>query len=197
MKQLTDDCKTLGNIAGDAIAEILALIKVGDWVVMNSQDEHIGSPDNVNAAYVRRFLELYLFYPYRATQNKTLEEAEQILQAVMSKAESRIGKSDTLGLFETPEEYMWCVNALCVDIARIDHSLQEADFQYMIEEHDLTSKAKMQPFYTAFAKNLQAQLDGGAEEDDSKAQDEAAEAEKVAFERKKTQQEAILSFLAQ
>ena len=78
-----------------------------------------------------------------------------------------MGQSETIGLFSTPEEYMWCVNAFCVDIAREDHSLNEADFLFMIDEHDLTSKANMQPLYTAIAKDLQAQLDGG----DAEAED--------------------------
>ena len=76
IKRVIEDCQKLGNLSSDAISEVLALIKVGDWVIMDSQDEHIGSPDNVNTAYVRKFLELFLFYPYRALHNKTLEEAE-------------------------------------------------------------------------------------------------------------------------
>lgn len=93
-----------------------------------------------------------------------------------------------MGLFESPEEYLLCFNALCVDIAGEDHSLSEADFLNMMDDHDLTAKASMQPFYSGIAQKLQAQLDGGEEVTDaSKAEEEAAQAEAAALERKKTQ----------
>ena len=121
LKQLIADVREVCGVQADAIQEVCDLLKVANWVVEESQDVHVGNSDNVTGLYVRKFLDLFLFNPYSNSVEKSATEAAQIHADVMTKASERIGKPDTLGLFETPEEFLYCYNALCVDIARSAH----------------------------------------------------------------------------
>lgn len=78
---------------------------------------------------------------------KSKQEALDLVKAVQAKASERIAKSDTLGIFDNPVEYIQCYNALCVDIAFVEFGFSEADYHFMIDEHDLSGNAEMQPFY--------------------------------------------------
>lgn len=85
---------------------------------------------------------------------KTKQEALDVVKAVQAKASERIAKSDTLGIFDNPVEYIQCYNALCVDILRADYGFSEADYQFMIDEYDLSANAEMQPFYKRVTEAL-------------------------------------------
>ena len=139
-------------------------------MVTESQDEHIGDCDQPNPAFIKSFLELFLFHPYQSGQIKSKTEALEILVKITKKAVDRFGKSDTMGLFSNPVEYMYCFNTMCIDVAREEHNLSEADFQFMIESNDLSETPEMQPIYASLSEKLNAQLEGaddGEEEPDA------------------------------
>jgi len=64
----------------------------------------------------------------------------------------------------------------------------------MIESNDLSEAPEMQPIYASLSQKLNAQLEGG---DDEEEEQDAEAIAKEALERKKTQQEAIMKHLAQ
>ena len=155
MKQLIADCRKVIAIEGDCVEEIVTKkLNLAPWVLETSQEKHIGDVEVNKGAYTRKFLEIFLFFPFKPSVSKTKAEAMQILQTVFKRAVERIGKPDTNMLFESPEEYMFVFNALCVDLAREEHQLGEADYQRMIDEHDLSSTPEMQPLYLELAKKL-------------------------------------------
>lgn len=53
---------------------------------------------------------------------------------------------------------MFCFNTFCVDIAREEHQLSEADYQHMIDEHNLSAEVSMSPLYESLAAKLIDQL---------------------------------------
>ena len=106
------------EVQSNVISEVIEQIKVGDYVISESQDEHIGDCDIPTPSFVKNFLELFLFHPYANDTVKEKAEALEILIAITKKAVDRFGKADTLGLFSNPVEYMYCFNTMCVDIAR-------------------------------------------------------------------------------
>ena len=65
-----------------------------------------------------------------------------------------MAKDDTLGLFENPVEFMICFNTFCVDLAREQHGLTEADYHFMVDEHNLSSNKAVQPLYQSLANAL-------------------------------------------
>ncbi len=97
------------------------------------------------------------------------------MKDVMGKATERIGEKDTFGLFMSPEQYLICYNAMCVDIASDVHAMSEADYLQMIDVHNLSDKLELMPLYRDVGSKLQAQLDGG-ESDEKAKEEEAAEA---------------------
>ena len=114
-------------------------------------------------AYVCKLLDMLLYHPYKNGQSKTAGEALTILKSVLGKATARIAKDDTFGLFDNPVEYLICFNTFCVDLAREEHELSEADYHYMIDEYNLSSNQEVQPFYENLAAALRHQLEGGDE----------------------------------
>ena len=90
---------------------------------------------------------------------------------MLSKATNRFAQDDTYGLFDNPVEYMICFNTFCVDIAREEHSLSEADYHFMIDEHNLSSNEAVQPFYEKLAQALRHQLEGEGDGAEGGAQD--------------------------
>ena len=122
LKQLIADCRKVIAIEGDCVEEIVTKkLNLAPWVLETSQDKHIGDVEVNKGAYTRKFLEIFLFFPFKPSVSKTKAEAMQILQTVFKRAVERIGKSDTNMLFDSPEEYMFVFNALCVDLAREEH----------------------------------------------------------------------------
>ena len=98
---------------------------------------HIGNEEveSMTSAYVRKLLDMLLYHPFKNGVSKSHSEALEILNSVLSKATTRIAKEDTLGLFDNPVEFMICFNTFCVDLARVEHGLTEADYHFMVEEH--------------------------------------------------------------
>ena len=130
IKQIVADINMLSDEQADFIEAMCPRLNVGDFVLIESQDHHIGTgePESINKAYVQKFLDLYLYHPYKNTISKSKEEALEIVKVVQDKASARIAKQDTLGIFDNPVEYLQCYNALCADIAREDFELTEADY---------------------------------------------------------------------
>ena len=102
-------------------------------------------------AFVRKLLDMLLYHPFKSGTTKSESDALAILQSVLSKAVDRFAQDDTYGLFDNPVEYMICFNTFCVDIAREEHGLSEADYHFMIDEHNLSSNEAVQPFYEKLA----------------------------------------------
>ena len=90
-------------------------------------------------AYVRKILDMLLYHPFKNDQTKSASEALTILKSILGKATERFAKSDTFGLFDNPVEYLICFNTFCVDVAREEHGLNEADYHFMIDENNLSS----------------------------------------------------------
>ena len=80
-------------------------------------DAYVGTSEHISGIYIRNFLDINLYHPYKATINKDAAVAKTIVKDVMEKATARIGNQDTFGLFQSPEQYLICYNALCIDIA--------------------------------------------------------------------------------
>ena len=114
-------------------------------------------------AYVCRILDMLLYHPFKNDQSKSASEALTIMQSILEKATKRFEKSDTFGLFDNPVEYLICFNTFCVDLAREEHGLNEADYYFMIDEHNLSSEMNVSTFYAHVARALKAQLEGGDE----------------------------------
>ena len=143
-------------------------------------------------AYVRKLLDMLLYHPYKNGTATSVNDALDILESVLSKAANRFAQDDTYGLFDNPVEYMICFNTFCVDIAREEHGLSEADYHFMIDEHNLSSNERVQPFYEKLAQALRHQLEGGDDGAAGGAQDteelerQAKAEQEAAIERKKT-----------
>ena len=106
---------------------------------------------------------MLLYHPFKNDQSKSASEALTIMQSILEKATKRFEKSDTFGLFDNPVEYLICFNTFCVDLAREEHALNEADYYFMIDEHNLSSEMDVSTFYAHVARALKAQLEGGEE----------------------------------
>ena len=120
-------------------------------------EAYIGSSEHISATYIRNFLDINLYHPYKATKVKDDKNmASTILDRVMKEATRRIENQDTFGLFESPEQYLICYQALCVDVAANDWNLAEADFLYMIEQHNLSDSVQMMPLYREVGAALKA-----------------------------------------
>lgn len=166
IQKLVEDTQQVLEVQSNVISEVIESTKVADWVISESQDHHIGDSDEPTPAFVKNFLELFLFHPFLNSEIKNKADALQILITITKKAVDRFGKADTLGLFSNPVEYMYCFNTMCVDVALEEHKLSEADYQFMIEENDLSESPEMKPIYSSLNEKLAAQLDGGVDEDD-------------------------------
>jgi hypothetical protein len=97
-------------------------------VFQTSFDEFVGDEDEVNADFVRNYLDCFLSHPIKNGVSMKREEALKIYKAIMTKAIERIAKKDTFGLFESVPSYLTCFNTMCQDIACEDHELTAADF---------------------------------------------------------------------
>lgn len=105
-------------------------------------------------AYVRKLLDMFLYHPFKNGVSKTAVEALEILKKILGKASDRMANDDTFGLFDNPVEFMICFNTFCVDLAREEHGLTEADYHFMVDEHNLSSNKAVQPFYQSLANAL-------------------------------------------
>ena len=92
---------------------------------------------NVTTTSIQKLLDLFVYHPFKSSIDKTQEEAQEIVNDILSKAVARITKADTVGLFGQPVEYLQCFNQLCCDVAREGHSMTEADYQFLMDQYDL------------------------------------------------------------
>ena len=92
---------------------------------------------NITTASIQKLLDLFVYHPIQSNIDKTQEEAQEIVDDILSKAVTRITNQDTEGLFEQPVEYLQCFNQLCCDIARESHNMTEADYQFLMDQYDL------------------------------------------------------------
>ena len=98
------------------------------------------------------------------------------MKNILSKAVTRITNEDTEGIFTNPVEYLQCFNQLCLDIAREDHSMTEADYQFLMDKYDLIQQPDLKVHYSNLKDGV-ASYDFGDdaedEEDEEKAEEEA------------------------
>lgn len=158
-------------------------------MLVESQEKYVGTdePESMTPAYVRKLLDMLLYHPFKNGTAKSEIDALAILQSVLSKAATRFAQDDTYGLFDNPVEYMICFNTFCVDIAREEHGLSEADYHFMIDEHNLSSNERVQPFYEKLAQALRHQLEGEADGAAGGAQDTEEMERQASLDRKKSQ----------
>ena len=138
IKQLVADNERVMDLQGDAIEEVTKLVNVADYILESSQDAYIGDMEkNITTASIQKLLDLFVYHPIQSNIDKTQEEAQEIVDDILSKAVARITNQDTEGLFEQPVEYLQCFNQLCCDIARESHNMTEADYQFLMDQYDL------------------------------------------------------------
>ena len=100
IKQLVADNERVMDLQGDAIEEVTKLVNVLDYILENSQDAYIGDMEkNVTTTSIQKLLDLFVYHPFKSNINKTQEEAQEIVNDILSKAVARITKADTVGLF--------------------------------------------------------------------------------------------------
>ena len=63
------------------------------------------------------------------------------------------------GSFDSEEEFVSAYHILCVDIAREEFNLSEAEFLCMFNEHDLSSEDAIKGHHEDLATKLLAELD--------------------------------------
>jgi len=153
---MIEDTKEYNILQGDTISLVCKACAISDYVLEHSQEAYIGNDDaeSVTAAYVRKLLDMFLYHPYKNGVSKTAEESLEILKSILSIATERFAMDDTFGLFDNPIEYIICFNTFCVDIAREEHGLNEADYHFMVDEHNLSSNKAVHPFYQSLANAL-------------------------------------------
>ena len=110
-----------------------SLLGIATWVLEESMDAHFGTSERITGNYIRNFMDVTLYHPYKGNVTQDEAAAKEIMKDVMTKATTRIGNKDTFGLFESPEQYILCYDALCIDIACDTHNLTEADYLQMID----------------------------------------------------------------
>ena len=185
------DSRKICELDGESAERVCDQLKVSSVVIVDSQDEHIGSSEKaVDAAYVRKFSELYLDHAFKSTAaRKERGEALAIFSAIVDRVATRFGQQDTIGLLESPEEFLFCVHMMCLDIACVEHGMSEADYLFMVDSHSLTADASMEVVYSKAAASLLKHLQAGEGDEESKQHEEQAEREaeeKARLERQKT-----------
>ena len=99
-------------------------------------------PESMTPTYIRKLLDMLIFHPFKngaSSASKSESEALQIFESVLNKAATRFAQDDTFGLFDNPVEYIICFNTFCVDLVREEHGLSEADYHFLIDEHNLSA----------------------------------------------------------
>ena len=165
-KQLIQDCEAIIDIEQPGLDEVCKQLNIRDDIVINSQESHIGSVQHRQKDYIRDFLDLYQFHPYKGQVNEDKEESIQVAQAILDKACWRFGQEDVKGAFESEEQFIYVYHMLCIDIARTEFELEEAEFLSMFNEHDLSSEDIIKAVHEDLADKLMAQLDQAPTEDD-------------------------------
>ena len=125
---LIDDIKSQLESEDDMTKEVLKLIKVSSSIIEASFEEHVGSENNVDAAYARRYLELLTFHPFKNKKKFDQSEATFIYKDVMQDVISRFERSDTKGKFSSVQVFMKCLDLASIDIAFL-RDVDEADFR--------------------------------------------------------------------
>jgi len=59
----------------------------------------------------------------------------------------RLSGEDAGQAIEDEGEWMYIFNAICVDVAREQHKLTEADFIFLLHEHELSKEADIEKLY--------------------------------------------------
>ena len=78
-----------------------SLANINIAVFQTSFDEFIGDEDNVNAGFVRNYLDCFVYYPIKNGVSMKREDALKLYKEIVTKAIERIEKEDTFGLFES------------------------------------------------------------------------------------------------
>ena len=67
------------------------LVNVLDYILENSQDAYIGDMEkNITTASIQKLLDLFVYHPIQSNIDKTQEEAQEIVDDILSKAVARI-----------------------------------------------------------------------------------------------------------
>ena len=86
IKQLVADNERVMDLQGDAIEEVTKKVNVLDYILENSQDAYIGDMEkNVTTTSIQKLLDLFVYHPFKSNIDKTQEEAQEIVNDILSK----------------------------------------------------------------------------------------------------------------
>lgn len=140
VKQVAADVEKLNELRDESIEEVCQQAGIGTFVLEDSFAKFVGDEENITPAFVRLFLETFLYHSFKNHAFKKADEGLQLYKSVMTKAIDRLTKDDTFGIFPSVQSYIFCFNMMCEDIASKDHGMTAADFQHMIDANDLTTE---------------------------------------------------------
>ena len=89
--------------------EILKKLNVSASVLSGSFDEHIGSEDYIDKDFVRRYLELFYFCPFKNEKCFEDSHAVDIYKEVMNAVITRF-EDNTKGRFASVELFLKCLD---------------------------------------------------------------------------------------
>jgi len=69
-------------VQGQAIEEVCGRCAIQDYVLVESQDEHVGTddPESMTPAYVCKLLDMLLYHPFKNVVSKREEDALELLK---------------------------------------------------------------------------------------------------------------------
>ena len=143
--------------------EVLELAKVRPKCLEASFEEHVGDENEIDKQFVKNHMEILNFYPMKNDKSFSKEEALELYTSIMSKVMDRFEKPDTPGKFTSVISFIKCFDQVCVDSAKVDKDLSEADFRALVHDSDLLEESRVEDLFVRVAKEINKHLENGAE----------------------------------
>jgi len=143
--------------------EVLDLVKVRSKCLEASFEEHVGDENSINMQFVKNHMEILNFYPMKNEKSYSKEEALELYTSILSKVMDRFEKPDTPGKFTSVLSFIKCFDQVCVDFAKVDKELSEADFRALVHDSDLLEETQVDELFVRVAKEINKHLESGNE----------------------------------
>ena len=108
-------------------------------------------------------MEILNFYPMKNEKSFGQEEALELYTGILSKVMDRFEKPDTLGKFTSVISFIKSFDQVCVDSAKVDKDLSEADFRALVHDSDLLEASQVDDLFVRVAKEINRHLEKGAD----------------------------------
>lgn len=163
--------------------EVLSRLKVNENIFDHSSEYYIGDEQKaIDLNYVLNTMNQLSLYNIESPTPLDDEREKAIVEAynnALKRVLERFQKRDTLGVFKSIKQYIYCFDQAVLDSLLAVDNVSEMDARQVVEKHNMLYSDFAKDVFTKVAEEIEYHLSHSGEEEEAEPEDKEMRADSV------------------